>query len=214
MDGMDGKDTLDFLYEGKFKQLKELHEKEVDEYLKELVPIVDIVKTVDQQKYQDNLRLICHKWIGRYLTPSDRPEKRLIHEVVQKQKNNPLAIALISDHVATFEKYENTKEYIHPGVDYWLEAACLVGAKMIVEHLWNTAKDVNIQTLLQYSLASGNHELALEVANFLKMSGKSCPKLHSYFFKDRPVIQKIQQILLAHQVVVPVSGFGLNSDHS
>lgn len=122
---------------------------------------------------RDKIRALADKWDKA----RDSTGKRLASNILKLYKNtDPVLESILQDDPLLFEKTFTESQSTHSPL-FWLEIACLCGARNITNCLLIEQK-VNIldsANAVAYALSSGNQEFAMQLALFAKEKGQSNP---------------------------------------
>lgn len=199
---------IDLLFGGREKDFFEKHQQEVQDQVKKLLnENKKLLKTlsIDSENYSKKLYTLCQRWTGSYNanTHSDSNENRIAYEILDAQEKNPLGVSIVLNDLNIFKKHEKIAYYLYPGIDCWLEGACLLGSETIANYILNNYFDkvasITINNILRYALASRNYPLVFDVAKILKIHNKPINPLYARVEDDIPVIEKLEKMFSNHE---------------
>lgn len=159
----------------------------------------NLLKTVESEKFDNNLKCLISKWTGKHCSMSDCEGTRLVNKFIGHELHHPLTVFIIADDKNKFfEAFNlNQKDVLPASVPELVGFACISGAISIVSELMNDEKTMSecSTELIAYAISSNNRDLALKVAHFFIDKGAKEPGLiYLYCFGKISLAREINSL--------------------
>lgn len=164
---------------------RQRHAGEVIKFLKDVHEKLDTSLSatgIDGEAFYKVLTSLVEKWYGDYAPIRDSDGTRLMNQILSKEIQNPLFMAIVVDKLDLF-----ISRFVQSSIDNplrWLEVACICGAPKITAFLLGTIDKViwsRSPAIVAYALSSGNAVFARDIALIMKVISGSVPSfLHIY----------------------------------
>jgi hypothetical protein len=186
---------------GFFSRKRRQHEADVALFLEGVPSKLDFLlvdENIDEGFFYQQVQSLAKKWYGEYAPIGDCDGKRLMNNVLIREINNPLFVAVVVGRLDLFIKSFLAQSPNPRSSFHWLEVACICGAENIVGYMLGQIEQavwLRSPDIIDYALASGDEAFAMEMARLMQACSGSKPRyLHIYSFGKFGLADEIERL--------------------